>query len=126
MSPKSKSMKDVYNILYAPDEDDADDSDLDRLAKTLGLERRAPYKANPGNPLYVGQIGRYEVWEGRTGYAVWEGDTCHALDFRSSREAASAAHKLHTDDAAECARYLAIRYAPANNGRRNVKKNIAR
>ena len=128
MPHKMSSMKEVYNVLYAPDEDDTDDiadtpdiddTDLDRLAKSLGLERLPPYKANG---LYLGQIGRYEVWEGRTGYGVWSGDICHGLGFDSVHDAASAAHALYADDAAEYARYIAIRQVPAVASRKNIKK----
>ena len=127
MPRKMSSMKEVYNTLYMDEDNpddiaevqDTDDTDLDRLAKVLGLERLPPYKANH---LYLGQIGSYEVWKGRTGYGVWTDCDCHALGLHSGREAANAAHRLNNDAMTEYAGYLKIRQGPSVASRKSVKK----
>jgi hypothetical protein len=64
------------------------------------------------NPLYLGQIGRYEVWQSRSGYGVWLGDVCQCIAFETLGQAVEYARELNAKAMDEEARYLAIRRFP--------------
>jgi hypothetical protein len=64
------------------------------------------------NPLYLGQIGSYEVWRNRSGFAVWKGEVCQCISFGTAREAIEYARELNARDQEENRRYLALRKLP--------------
>jgi hypothetical protein len=88
-----------------PQEESAPENEAETERKSSN-----PY---PGNGLYKGKIGRFEVWQGRKGYAVWtvEPDPyyglCHAVDIPTLKQALESARHLDAIEQADNTAYLA-------------------
>jgi hypothetical protein len=65
------------------------------------------------NPLYLGNIGAYEVWRGRAGFWVAQGEAPYPTEFKTPDEAIDYARNRYAKDQDELTRYLAIRTPPA-------------
>lgn len=64
------------------------------------------------NKLYLGKIGRYEVWRNSSGFGVWVGEETRYGWFEKAMDAIEHARELNARDQEENRRYLALRKLP--------------